>query len=362
MEPVSPHNAPRPVELKPNRRDKAREAIKHYIRSHQMKAGELLPPVRSLSEHFGVSRDAAWRALQQLQDEGWINARANRRYEISEEVYTRILGSLKVKVLFTGRNYINFTGFRRLADALKRECRYHNMELAIELLPLDSKPSKHVWDDCDVLMIDSGSSRGILKHFSNFEVPVIGLDAEYSDRYHLNVVTDHHMGGRLVAERLLGLDSKQVCMVYFENSPARIKLRLEGFRQVWLESGKPEKSLSSLVIPWLRNHFEVSLSLNEEMKGFDGKTDLFVTDGNLAVSLLEVLEHRQVSVPEDVRLIGYDATQMGGLTNPPMTTIQQDMDQIAKAAVARLVEVSNSRDAKGELVRIPPHLVERISG
>ena len=68
MEPVSPDNKPPSVALKKNRRDQACEAIKHYIRSHRLNAGELLPPVRALSEHFGVSRDAAWRALQQLQN------------------------------------------------------------------------------------------------------------------------------------------------------------------------------------------------------------------------------------------------------------------------------------------------------
>jgi DNA-binding LacI/PurR family transcriptional regulator len=345
-----------------NRRDKAREAIKHYIRSHRMPPGDLLPPVRALSEHFEVSRDATWRALQQLQEEGWITARANRRYEIAEDVYTRILGSLKVKAIFTGRNYINFTGFRRLADALERECRYHNMDLTLELVPLDTKPPKHVWDNCDVLLIDSDSSRGILEHFNSFKVPVIGLDAEYSDRYHLNIVTDHHMGGRMVAERLLEKGSKKACMVYFGNAPARITARLEGFRQVWLESGKPEASLSVMEIPWKHNHFEVALSVNEALKSFDGKTDLFVTDGSLAVSLLDVLEHRNIAVPEAVRLIGYDGTQMGGVTNPPMTTIQQDMDKIAEAAVARMAEVSSSPEGSGELVRISPHLVERISG
>jgi DNA-binding LacI/PurR family transcriptional regulator len=361
MESLSSDNPPPPVTLKKNRRDQASEAIKHYIRSHRLKAGELLPPVRALSEHFEVSRDAAWRAMQQLQEEGWINARPNRRYEISEDVYTRILGSLKVKAVFTGRNYINFTGFRRLADALKRECRYHNMDLAIELVPLDTKPPKHVWDNCDVLLTDSDSSGGMLKHFSTFKVPVIGLDAEYSDRYHLNIVTDHHMGGRMVAEHLLKKGSKRACMVYFQNPPARIKARLEGFRQVWLESGKPEKSLSSKVIEWRQNHFEVSLGVDKQLETFDRKTDLFVTDGNLAVCLLDVLEHRKIAVPEDVRLIGYDATQMGGLTNPPMTSIQQDMDKIAEAAVARMAEVSASKGGS-ELVRIPPHLVERISG
>jgi len=327
-----------------------------------MQPGELLPPVRALSEHFSVSRDTAWRALKELVEENWIAVRANGRYEIGEDIYSRVLGSLKVKALFTGRNYINFTGFRRLADALKRECRYHNIELAIDLLPLEAKPSKTVWNDCDVLLIDSDSSRGFLKHCSDFKVPVIGLDAEYSDRYHLNIVTDHHMGGRLVAERLLEKGSERACVVYFDNSPPRIQARVDGFKQVWLESGRAIDSLKICTIDWSENNFEMALNVHKEFQDFDGKYDLFVTDSKLAVTFLEVLDYLTFSVPDDVRLIGYDGAQMGGTTNPPMTVIQQDMDQIAAIAIKHMSEMIKPHKGRAELVRIPPHLVERISG
>jgi DNA-binding LacI/PurR family transcriptional regulator len=355
-------NPPPSVNRKPNRRDRASEQIKHYIRSHQMKPGELLPPVRALSEHFEVSRDAAWRALKGLVEENWLSVRPNGRYEIGPEIHTHVMSSLKVKALFTGRNYINFTGFRRLADALKQECRYHNMELVIELLPLDTKPKDDLWEGCDVLLLDSDSSRSILKHCPEFKVPVIGMDADYSDRYHFNIVTDHHMGGRMVAERLLQQGSKKACIVHFENPAARIQARMDGFRQVWLESGRGEESLTTHLVPWSHNDFEVALSVNKDLKDFDGKSDLFVTDGHLAVTYIEVLDYQGYEIPENLRLIGYDGAQMGGMTNPPMTTIQQDMDRIAAEAVARLGECSKKHEGNAELVRIPPLIVERISG
>lgn len=350
------------VSRKPNRRDRASEQIKHYIRSHRMQPGELLPPVRALSEHFEVSRDAAWRALKGLVKENWLAVRPNGRYEIGKDIYTQVLGSLKVKAVFTGRNYINFTGFRRLADALKRECRYHNMDLVIELLPLDTKPKDDLWEGCDVLLVDSDSSGNVLKHCPEFKVPVIGMDADYSDRYHINIVTDHHMGGRMVAERMLKNGSNKACLVHFENQPARVQARMDGFRQVWLESGKGENSLTTHSVPWNHNDFAVALHVNEDLKDFDGQSDLFVTDGHLAVTYLEVLDHQGYSIPENLRLIGYDGAQMGGMTNPPMTTVQQDMDKIAAEAVARMGECAKQHEGQAELVRIPPLIVERMSG
>lgn len=362
MENVYHQTSPDWVEQKLNRRDRARELLKEYIRGHGLKPGELLPPVRSLSEHFGLSRDAVWRALLQLQEEGWINARVNKRYEVSEEVYSRILRSQKVKVIFTGRNYINFTGFRRLADALRRECQRSNMEMRIELLPPKTLPTEAVWNGCDVLMIDSDSSRAFLEAFDYFKVPVIGLDAEYSDRYLLNVVTDHHMGGRMVAERLIRKGSKAVTLVYFDNPPPRIQARIEGFRQVWLESGRSEDSLTLCRVPWSSNNFAKALSAKQQLNDFKGGCDFFVTDGQLAVHFLDILEYMDFSVPKDVRLIGYDGAQSGETTNPPMTVIQQNMDRIAEVAVGRMSPLVRGEHQMGELVRVDPHLVERLSG
>jgi DNA-binding LacI/PurR family transcriptional regulator len=357
-----PDNPTPQVEQKLNRRDRAGEQIKHYIRSRRLPPGDLLPPVRALAEHFGVSRDAAWRALRELQDEGWISARANRRYEIAKDVYTRILGSLKVKALFTGGTYIRFSGFRRLADSLKQECHHHNMELSISLLPIDKEPDDSVWEGCDVLLIDADSSPLFLKHFKKFKVPVIGLDAEYSNRYHLNIVTDHYAGGRLAAERLIRNGSRKACIVHFEKPPPRIQARVDGFRQVWLESGKPESSLATHEVKWSHNSFEVALNVSKDLHSFNGGSDLFITDGKLAVTYLDILDYLKVSVPEDVRLIGYDGAQMGGTTNPPMTAIQQDMDLMARTAANRIGECTGSHSGNTEVVRIPPHLIERISG
>lgn len=350
--------------MKKNRRDQASEQIKHYIRSHRMEPGELLAPVRALSDHFEVSRDAAWRALQRLQEEDWISARANRRYEISADLYTRILSSLRVKGVFTGISYIHFSGYRRLADSLRRQCRYHNMEFRTTLLPMGEKPDESIWDDCDVLLVDSVSSRSILEHFPKFKVPVIGLDAEYSNRYHLNIVTDHHLGGRMVAERLISDGSKRVHVVHFQDSESmpRIKARIDGFRQVWLESGRSEKDLHLKAIKFAQNNFDLALNVREELLNFDGKGDFFVTDGTLAITHLEILDHLGYSVPDNLRLIGYDSAQTGETTNPPMTTIQQDMDTIACKAIERMGEYTGPHKGKTELIRIPPILVERISG
>jgi DNA-binding LacI/PurR family transcriptional regulator len=364
MEPSYDETPPEPVSTKPNRREYAGEQIKHYIQTHRLEPGEVLPPIRAFSEHLGMSRDAVWRALRVLQEEGWVRPKANKRYVVAEEVYTEILRSLRVRALFSGNKYIYFSGFRRLADALKKECGYRNMELDISLLPLEEMPPDTVWEDCDVLLVDSPSSAMLLKSDRAFKVPVIGLDANYSDRYLANIVTDHHQGGRMAAERLISGDSRTVCVPYFKGSEdiPRIRARIDGFRLAWQEAGRPADSLHLAGIEWDENNFKIALNVQEYLQSHSPESDFFVTDGRLAVTFLEVLGYMKRSVPDDLKLIGYDGAQMGGMTSPPMTTIQQDMDKIAQTAINGVGELAESGNGSSPLVRIKPLLIERLSG
>jgi len=347
-----------------NRRDTAVNQIKHFIRSNRLQPGERLPTVRKLSEHFAVTRDSVWRALRQMQEEGWLDVLPNKRYVASQNLHTKILRSIRVHAIFSGEGYIYFSGFRRLADSLTRLCHYHNMDLKIDLLPANAKPPKKIWKDCDVLLVDSDSSGRLMETFDRFPVPVIGLDADYSDRYHANIVTDHHLGGRMVAEALLKHHTRKASLVYHSGSEnkARIISRLDGFRHSWIEAGRSENSLSFVPIAWSRSSFEVALFVQEFLQKHPAHGTYFVTDGLLATSFLEVLMYQGVRVPKEAALIGYDGAQRGELTDPPMTTIQQDMDRIAETAIEWIQKVASGDDARtGVLERIAPLLIMRSS-
>jgi hypothetical protein len=358
-------NIERPLAISPeaNRRDAASDQIKHFIRSNRLAPGERLPTVRKMSEHFEITRDAVWRALRQLQKEEWLEGLPNKRYTVSGKLYNSILRSIRVRAIFSGEGYIYFSGFRRLADALSRECRYNNIDLHIDLLPLGKMPEPSVWENCDFLMMDSDSSRAFLKVFEKFPVPVIGLDANYSDLYRANFVTDHHLGGRFAAEAMLKRGDRAAVVVYHagsENNP-RIGARIDGFRQTWLEGGRSLESITLVPIEWSRSSFEIALNVQKHLEIFPAKGSYFVTDGRLATNFLEVLAFQRVDVPQTVALIGYDGAQRGELTDPPMTTIQQDMDRIALSAVSCIRDIASGNEKSKVLERVAPVLVTRSS-
>jgi DNA-binding LacI/PurR family transcriptional regulator len=348
-----------------NRKNQAEAAIKTYIQLHELQPDEKLPSIRALSDHLQISRDSAWRALKDLQETGWVKSLANRRYAVADGFYNNNLRSLRIRALFTGDRFIQFGGFRRFADTLGRLCRFNNLPLMTTLVPFGETIDATVWDSCDVLLVDSDTSVQLLAQFEDFPVPVIGLDAAYSDRYHTNFVTDHTAGGGLVAEYLIQQGAKSVCIPYPRASlkNPRVKARIDGFTQTWQESGLSVESILTASIPWSANNFQLSINVKAYLEKAERFSHYFVADGRLAVSFLEVLEFISVPVPKKVRVIGYDGAQVGQMTSPPMTTIQQHMEQMAEEVV-ELIMGSNgvlSADPAGRIIRLKPHLVERSS-
>jgi DNA-binding LacI/PurR family transcriptional regulator len=348
-----------------NRKDQAEELIKHYIQTHRIKPDEKLPSIRALSDHLMISRDSTWRALQALQEAGWLYSLPNRRYSVAEEVYTEILRSLKICALFTGEKYIQFAGFRRLADALRQACQYNNLDLKISMVPEKSKIPKSVWQGFDVLLVDSDCSVQLLDQFEEWPAPVIGLDAAYSNRYYANIVTDHMAGGSMVAEYMIQQGAQQVCIPYMRDSELnpRVKSRINGFTQTWLESGRGEESIATASIPWSRNNFQLSLNVKEYLEQTEIAPYYFVSDGQLAISFLDVCNYLSLSIPEAIKIVGYDGAQLGETTSPPMTTIQQDMDQMANDAIELIRNLPKIHEltAQNPIVRLKPHFVARGS-
>lgn len=83
-----------------------------------------------------------------------------------------------------------------------------------------------------------------------------------------------------------------------------------------------------------------------------------------AVRLIQGLKARGYRVPQDVAVTGYDNLDLATIIDPPLTTIDQQHQQYAKAAIDMLISIT-SADSKLHLhqktVTIAPQLIIRAS-
>jgi DNA-binding LacI/PurR family transcriptional regulator len=86
---------------------------------------------------------------------------------------------------------------------------------------------------------------------------------------------------------------------------------------------------------------------------------IFAASDVIAMSALRALAEQGLSVPGDVRVIGYDGLAMGEQTVPRLSTISQDLTEGAAHLVDMLLRRIAGEDT--ESVVMAPKLVVRMS-
>ena len=70
---------------------------------------------------------------------------------------------------------------------------------------------------------------------------------------------------------------------------------------------------------------------------------------------------RNIAVPRDLSVTGFDDTPMAAQMWPPLTTVRQPISQMADAAVRRLIACARGEDGQAMETRFKCELVIRSS-
>ena len=81
----------------------------------------------------------------------------------------------------------------------------------------------------------------------------------------------------------------------------------------------------------------------------------------MAIGVMEAARNRDVRVPRDLSVVGFDDIRFARHLNPPLTTIAQPMREIGERAVRLLLEILNGTPTTPISVTLPHTLVVRGS-
>ena len=74
-----------------------------------------------------------------------------------------------------------------------------------------------------------------------------------------------------------------------------------------------------------------------------------------------VLRQLNKSVPKDIKIIGFDDTPAAKYAFPPLSSVKQDTDKIAKVAVDNLLNLIQHPNETDQLLIVPVSLISRQS-
>ncbi len=152
---------------------------------------------------------------------------------------------------------------------------------------------------------------------------IVLLDRVSEDADTCSVSVDDVYGGELAGRHLLELGHRRIAYVHGPFSSAQYADRLAGLRRA-VENAKlnPDAAIVSLAAETDNAHAGAAC-VDAFLQLEDRPPAIFCGNDYLAMGVMYELARRQVTVPQDVALIGYDDIDLASMLAVPLTTIRQ---------------------------------------
>ncbi|MEW1848225.1 LacI family DNA-binding transcriptional regulator [Nonomuraea angiospora] len=169
--------------------------------------------------------------------------------------------------------------------------------------------------------------------------------------------------GRQATEHLLGLGHATVWHVAGPHRWPAARDRARGWREALAAAGAPEPPAQEG--DWSpASGYAAGRALAADPR----VTAVFAANDDMAIGVLRALAEAGRAVPEEVSVVGMDDIPAAAYLSPPLTTIRQDFEAIARHGLALLAaEIERSPGSPGEPgepgepADLPAHLVVRRS-
>lgn len=351
-----PKNAPRPVDGRKREEHKTHKVLpqkKHSdakitygIRDVAEMAGVSIATVsRYLNHQEAVSPATADHIRQIIQESGYVpNA-------LTQGVFHNEIKVLGLIIPSVADSYFNY-----MAKLIEANASQHNY--ATILCNTDDQPEK---EKKHIELLQRLRVSGIItvrprckEAYANCICPVVSYE-NTTDSDRLTVVANDFESGRKAFELLYKKGSRHFLMIKGPKYLTASENRYHGFYTAAQQRGC---DIVVCELPTDYNFFMDGQFLNQYL--LDSQIDgIFAFTDMIAVITLYWLQAHGRRVPEDVRLIGFDNSDISSLIQPNLTTFALPGEEICKTLVDSMIQIIRGEVLQEKEIVMASKLVER---
>lgn len=342
------------------------EYILNKINEGIYKLGEAIPTERELSQKLSVSRYTIRRAIQDLVHEGCLyrvqgsgtfvydNKKTTENYGNIGVILTHCEHELEANILSGIESFIQKKGFNMSFvssnDNYKIEAEsIHTMRLngieGLIIMPAeDQKESNAITD------------------LKNEEFPFVLVDRGLQDCKTNCVMSDNILGGYKATEYLIELGHKEIGFIKGKFSKtSSIEDRIIGYKSALKDYGLLGKDNKIFSYDNNLEKKEMYNNIYDYIKE-SGITSLLAINDYIALDVIKMSRGKDIEIPADLSLIGFDNLDFSSHLEIPLTTIAQSSKEIGEEAARILIDKINEKDNDIIVQKyFPVKLIERES-
>lgn len=198
---------------------------------------------------------------------------------------------------------------------------------------------------------------------ADIEVPLVYLTME--PREQLSVVSvDNYLGGRMAMSHLLEQGYRKIGHISGPLDWWEARQRMAAWKDSLVEAGLEANDSHCVEGTW--SSASGALAVEKLFYQYPEMDAIFVANDQMALSVLQFFAEKQIRVPEDIGIVGFDNIAESAFFSPALTTVQQDQHHVAKVAVAEVIKIIEAGWQRLDTVEpksiiLPPMLIVRQS-
>jgi LacI family transcriptional regulator len=201
---------------------------------------------------------------------------------------------------------------------------------------------------------------GLLQELDASGVPYVLVNRSAEHASAPSVVSDDHAGIGLAVRHLIGLGHRRIAHVAGPQQTSTGFSRHRSFRW-WMDNEGAEFDPDLVVFAdWFQEE-PGARAMTELLDRQTTFTALVAANDLIALGCYDVLRERDVRVPDDVSIVGYNDIPFADQFNPPLTTVRIGSYEIGLKGAELLLEAIRDQEQTSMSVPIPPSLVVRRS-
>lgn len=220
-----------------------------------------------------------------------------------------------------------------------------------ELAYLNMLESKMV----DGLIVISGADEFGF-NYSNAEngIPYVCIDRQPKDKKDTIFISSNHYQGAFEAtEALIHAGAKSPVIFMHSRQSSSAKERLKGFQDALKKNNiQMDPELSIFTIDLQKPDYQKNIAtFIQKAKKIDG---IFAINDHIAIELLNFLPTIGKKIPDDIKLIGFDDTPQCNYTVPKLSSVKQNIPEIAQITVDNLISIIKNPEQQKQITEIVP--------
>ena len=185
-----------------------------------------------------------------------------------------------------------------------------------------------------IILLTTKSNQQLVKQLSE-DSPVV-LACEYMEEAQIPTVSiDNISSARKITQHLIRLGHSRIAHICGPMDIILSRDRLKGYQQA---IGQNHLELDPILIQEGDFSYESGYNLMNKLLALENPpTAVFAANDLMAIGAIKSIKSHQLSVPQDIAVVGFDDIQMASIMEPAITTISQPAFEIGNKAMELLL-------------------------